>query len=192
MNYSNVDSSSSSHSLKDALELLIQAGLGHKIYHTSSRGLPLGAQINPKKFKVIIFDIGIHQRLLGLDLKQYLVAEDMEMVNRGKLAEVFVGLELIANAPPTTRQPLYYWHRESRGSSAEVDYVIQKGNDIIPLEVKAGSKGRMRSMYVFMKERNLEKGLRISLENFSEYGKVSVIPLYALRKIVAETVKSWF
>ena len=122
-----------------------------------------------------------------MDLKQYLVAKDTEMVNRGSLAEVFVGLELISNASPKTRQPLYYWHRESRGSSAEVDYAIQKGNHIIPLEVKAGSKGRMRSMYIFMKERDLNKGFRVSLEKFSEYGKISVIPLYAVRKIVTET-----
>ncbi len=186
--YSNVDSQSSSHSLKDALDLLVQAGLAYKVHHSSARGLPLGAQLNPRKFKVILFDVGIHQRLLGLDLGQLLVAEDFEAVNKGNLAEVFVGLELIANSSPTTRQPLYYWHREARGSNAEVDYVIQKGDEIVPIEVKAGTKGQLRSIFLFLKERNLKKGIRISLENFSEYGEITVTPLYAVRNLITGSI----
>ncbi len=186
--YSNVDSQSSSHSLKDALDLLVQAGLAYKVHHSSARGLPLGAQLNPRKFKVILFDVGIHQRLLGLDLGQLLVAEDFEAVNKGNLAEVFVGLELIANSSPTTRQPLYYWHREARGSNAEVDYVIQKGDEIVPIEVKAGTKGQLRSIFLFLKERNLKKGIRISLESFSEYGEITVTPLYAVRNLITGSI----
>jgi len=186
--YSNVDSHSSSHSIKEALHLLILAGLAHKIHHTSARGLPLGAQVNPKKFKVSLYDVGMHQRLLGLDLKQQLLSEDLKIVNRGNLAEVFVGLEFINNAPPTTRHPLYYWHREKRGSSAEVDFVIQQGDQIVPVEVKAGTKGQMRSMYIFMKERNLKKGVRVSMENFSKYGKIVSFPLYAVKNIVTDMI----
>jgi uncharacterized protein len=181
--YSNVNSHSSSHSIKATLNLLVQAGLAHKIHHTSARGLPLGAQVDQKKFKVCLYDVGMHQRLLGLDLKQQILSEDLKVINRGNLAEVFVGLELISNASPTTKHSLYYWHREAKSSNAEVDYVIQKGNEIVPIEVKAGTKGQMRSMYIFMKERNLKNGIRISLENFSEYGEIAVIPLYAVRKI---------
>ena len=177
--YSSVDSSSSSHTLKSALELLVQAGLAYKAHHTSARGLPLGAQVNPKKFKVILFDIGIHQRLLGLDLREYLISNDFEVVNRGHLAEVLVGLELIANAPPASRPALYYWQREARGSNAEVDYVIQRGREIIPIEVKAGTKGQMQSLYRFLRERRLNSGVRISLENFAGYDNIAVIPLYA-------------
>jgi predicted AAA+ superfamily ATPase len=178
--YANVDSASSSHSLKSALEMLVQAGLAYKIHHTSARGLPLGAQVNPKRFKVILFDVGLHQRLLGLDLKEYLVSDEFEAVNKGNLAEVLAGLELIGNAPPTNRPPLYYWHRESRASNAEIDYLIQRGKDIVPIEVKAGRKGQMQSMFIFLKERNLKSGIRVSLENFGRYGNIDVIPLYAI------------
>jgi predicted AAA+ superfamily ATPase len=79
---------------------------------------------------------------------------------------------------------LYYWHREARGSNAEVDYVIQQGADILPVEVKAGTKGQMQSMYLFMDERKLRNGIRVSLENFAQYDRVRVVPLYALRRLL--------
>ncbi len=78
---------------------------------------------------------------------------------------------------------LFYWHRESRSSNAEVDYLLQKGRHIIPLEVKAGTKGQMQSIRQFMAERNSEYGIRISLENFSCYDKIKVLPLYAINKL---------
>ncbi len=182
--YSNIDSESCSQSLKDALLLLVQAGLAHVVRHTHGQGLPLGAQTDNRKFKVILFDIGIHQRLLGLDVPRYLTAGDLDLVNKGSMAEVFVGLELVGNHSPHGRPALYYWHRETRGSNAEVDYVIQRGTDIVPVEVKAGTKGQMQSMFLFMEERGLIKGIRVSLENFSKYDRVEGIPLYAVSHIV--------
>jgi len=61
-----------------------------------------------------------------------------------------------------------------------VDYVIQKQNKIIPIEVKAGTKGTMQSMFLFLEEKKYEQGVRFSLENFSQYNKVWVYPLYAV------------
>ncbi|HRZ97951.1 MAG TPA: DUF4143 domain-containing protein, partial [Paludibacter sp.] len=78
---------------------------------------------------------------------------------------------------------LYYWHREVPKSNAEVDYVIQKGEQIIPIEVKSGTKGSMQSMYVFLNEKKLEKGIRTSLENFGKIDKVDIIPLYSISEI---------
>jgi predicted AAA+ superfamily ATPase len=182
--FSNVDSASSIHALKDALLLLMQAGLAHRVVHTHARGIPLGAQVDERKFKVILFDIGIHQRLLGLDVPSHLTAGEVALVNRGSLAEVFAGLELIGHQPSHIRPALHYWHREARGSTAEVDYVIQQGGDIVPVEVKAGTRGQMQSLTRFMDERNLKRGIRLSLENFAEYDRVRVVPLYAIRRLV--------
>ncbi len=181
--YASVDSASSAQTLKDALQLLLQAGLAYRVVHTHARGIPLGAQIDQKKFKVILFDAGIHQRLLGLDVPAHLTVSDLELVNKGSMAEVFTGLELVANHPSHVKPALYYWHREARGSNAEVDYVVQQGADIVPVEVKAGTKGQMQSMFVFMDERKLTRGFRVSLENFGVYGRVQVIPLYAVRRL---------
>ena len=182
--YSSVGSESSAQALRDALHLLVQAGLAYRVLHTHARGIPLGAEVDVTKFKAMLFDIGIHQRLLGLDVPEYLTSSDLELVNRGSVAEVFTGLELIGNRPPHTRLALHYWHREARGSSAEVDYVIQQGARIVPVEVKAGTKGQMQSMYRFMDERGLTRGVRVSLENFTRYDRVEVVPMYAVRRLV--------
>ena len=60
---------------------------------------------------------------------------------------------------------------------------IQKGNEIVPIEVKSGSQGKMQSMRIFLKEHDAKKGIRISLENFSRYGGLEIYPLYAIANI---------
>ncbi len=182
--YSSVGLETDARACKACLELLVQAGLVYKVYHTSARGLPLGAQINIRKFKTLLFDIGIHQRLMGLNLAQHLVKNKIELINKGNLAEVLSGLELKAGSSPFVSDPLYYWHREKRSSSAEVDYVIQRGGNILPVEVKAGTKGTMKSLYIFLDERNLDTGIRISSENFSRYDRIETLPIYAVGRLV--------
>ena len=182
--YSNIDSHSSHKSLKDALDLIIQAGLAYKIYHTSARGLPLGAQIKVKKFKVIPFDTGIHQKILGLNMGDIIAAQDINAINKGNIAEVFTGLEIIKNSPYDSKGQLYYWHKEKRASNAEVDYIIQHNDEILPIEVKSGIRGKMQSMRLFIAERNTRKGIRLSLENFAGYGDIDVYPLYAVNNIL--------
>ena len=80
---------------------------------------------------------------------------------------------------------MFYWHREKRGSSAEVDYVIEMNGKAVPVEVKSGSTGKMQSMYRFLEGKKASWGIRFSLENFSGYGKVRVIPLYAVSNLSA-------
>ncbi|MCG2725922.1 MAG: ATP-binding protein [Elusimicrobia bacterium] len=184
--YSNIDSQSAHISLKKSLEILIQSGLAYKVYHSSAQGIPLGGQIKANKFKVIFFDSGIHLQMLGLDLKEILVSRDIDLINKGSLAEVFVGNELIKYLSRTQKKDIYYWHRESRASNAEVDYVIQKGMDIIPIEVKSGIKGKMQSLRLFLSERKIKKGVRLSLDNFSIHNGICNYPLYAVSNLVDE------
>ena len=143
----------------------------------------LGSRLGKKK-KVILYDTGIHQKILGLNAADIMKAKDITLINKGNIAELFTGLEIIKNTSLTSRPKLYYWHKEKRGSNAEVDYVIQKGDDIIPIEVKSGSQGKMQSLNIFIKEHNLKKGIRISLENFSSYENIKVYPLYAVANIL--------
>jgi len=177
--YSNIESGENHKKCKLALDLLVQAGLAYKIFHTSARGVPLGAQINIKKFKVLMFDSGVYQRLQGLSLSDHIIADFQSIINKGNLAEIVAGLEIIRSWPSYSTPELYYWHRESRSSNAEIDYVISKNNTIIPIEVKAGTRGQMKSLHIFMKERNIKRGLRVSHENFADYEKISTLPLYA-------------
>ena len=178
--YSRVETNATTAPIRNALEMLVKAGLAIKVHHTSAQGLPLSGQANSAKFKVLPSDTGLMQRALGLDLPQWLASNHVDVINKGSLAEVFTGLELIRNSNPRIKPALHYWHRESRGSSAEVDYVIQRGDHILPIEVKAGSTGKMRSLHLFMEERKTPRGIRVSLENFSRYGKIETCPLYAV------------
>ncbi len=182
--YSNIDSQAAHIPLKEALEILAQAGLVYKVYHSSAQGIPLGGQIKANKFKVILFDSGIHLQMLGLGLQEILSSQNIDLINKGNLAEVFVGNELIKYLSQAQKKDIYYWHRESRASNAEVDYVIQKGMDIIPIEVKSGVRGKMQSLRLFLMERKVKKGVRLSLDEFSIYADIWNYPLYAISNLV--------
>jgi uncharacterized protein len=169
---------------KQALDLLEMAGLVNKVYHTAGNGIPLGAEIKVKKFKVIPLDLGLHQRLLGLDLSELLTDPMAAFVNKGSIAEIFTGLELRAAGASNSSCQLYYWHREARSSNAEVDYLIQKGANIIPIEVKAGKHGSMQSIFTFMAEHESSYGIRLSLENCSRFKNIAVMPLYLAGSVI--------
>jgi len=181
--YSNDLTSLTNPMIKQVIDLLEMAGLVYQVTHSSSNGIPLGAEANPKKIKLLIFDTGIYQRILGLDVASLLLKDDIEVINKGNIAELFVGLELLKSNDAYEKTALHYWHREAKNSQAEVDYVIQNQDFIFPVEVKAGTKGAMQSMHLFMDEKKSRYGLRLSLENFTEYEKVKVLPLYAVSNI---------
>ena len=167
--------------IKEVLYLLIQAGIVIPVIHTAANGLPLGAEINPKKQKMLLFDTGIFLRILNLDIGEMLSSNDFNVINKGNIAELFVGLEYLKYQSCYKKSDLYYWHREAKNSNAEVDYLFTKNSDIYPIEVKAGTKGSMQSMNLFLKEKNRQTGIRISAENFSEYNNILVYPLYAIK-----------
>jgi predicted AAA+ superfamily ATPase len=184
--YSNIESKSTHAVLKESLDLLVKAGLAYKIYHTAGTGIPLGAQIKTNKFKLIGFDTGIIFKILGLNMSNILVGDSVDLINKGSIAEIFAGIEIIKSMPSNNKAEIFYWHREKKGSNAEVDYVIQKNEQIIPIEVKSGSTGKMQSLRSFMLEKNNKSGLRLSLENFDSYGDIKVIPLYAAGTILKD------
>ena len=129
-------------------------------------------------------DTGLLQRILGLDLQNILMSDDLKMVNRGALAETFVGCELVKASSPYSTDPLFCWHREKKDSNAEVDFVTSIDGMVVPIEVKSGTKGSMQSMRIFMQQKNLSMGIRTSLENFGKLPDTNIIPLYAISNIV--------
>lgn len=170
--------------IKEALELLKMAGLVYDVTHSAGNGIPLGAEINAKIRKYLIFDTGILQRILGLNIAELLIEDDFKIINKGHIAELFVGLELIKILSPYEKKDLYYWQREAKNSQAEIDYLIQKQEEIVPIEVKSGTKGSMQSLYIFLEEKKIAQGVRLSMENFSEIEKVKIMPLYAVNNLV--------
>ncbi len=169
--------------IKEAIELLKMAGLVYGVTHSAANGIPLGAEINPKKTKYLIFDTGIFQRILRLNIADLLISDDFNVINKGHITELYVGLELLKAESCYQKADLFYWQRDAKNSQAEEDYVCQFNNVIVPVEVKAGTKGSMQSLYLFLKEKKLKQGFRISLENFSKIDQVSILPVYAVNHL---------
>jgi predicted AAA+ superfamily ATPase len=170
--------------IKEGINLLELAGLVHPVMHTSANGIPLAAEMNPKYRKELILDTGIYQRYLHLNVSDMLNDEQFFQINKGALAELFVGLELLKAAPNNQPEQLYYWQREKQGSNAEVDFVVQQNTQIVPIEVKSGVKGSMQSMYLFLDEKKVKHGIRTSLENFGKLPDIDIYPLYAISNII--------
>lgn len=186
--------------VKKALEMLLRAGLIYDVRMSASNGLPLGAEVNPKFNKYLFLDTGLMLRIQGFDMgggreesSKVLTSSVAELVNKGALAEMFAGLELIKNGSTRIKETLYYWENINRGATAEVDYVTAYNMKIVPIEVKSGISGKMKSLRMFMEKKSLKTAIRSSLENFSvielngvpenkkEGGsEIAIIPLYAL------------
>lgn len=172
--------------LSPALDLLIKAGLVNKIIWSAGNGIPLGAESDSDDFKPLFLDIALTQAILGLDLGPWIVNPFEQFINKVELVEAFVGQELLTYADPHKKTNLYYWHRQARGSEAEIDYLLQKQENVIPIEVKSGSGSTLKSMHMFL-ESHQEKspyGIRFSTLNYSVFNTIHSYPLYAIAKIM--------
>lgn len=168
------------HLSKSCTGLLERARIVHRIQGCMANGIPLGGDLNARLTKFIMFDTGLYLCESGLDLSDWIVDAPAQFVNRGRLAEMHVGLELLKAGNPMEDGRLYYWHRESRNANAEVDYIVQFKNRVLPIEVKSGVRGSMKSLRILMEEKRLELGVRTSEENFGTIGNVYIIPLYLI------------
>jgi predicted AAA+ superfamily ATPase len=173
----------SNRQVKDALQLLIMAGLVYPVTHTAANGIPLGAEVNLKFQRMFLFDTGLFQQILGLNISDILLSNDFKSINRGALAEVFVALEIVKAASCHLAANLYYWQRGKNEGSAQIDFLVQKHDRIIPIEVKARTQGAMQSLRWFMHQKKIDKGVRTSLENFAHYENIDVYPMYAISNL---------
>lgn len=160
--YSRVNSSIQAATIKNVLSLLEKARICHRIKNTAANGVPLAAEIKDKNFKEIFLDIGLCGAALGLNLNQINAVKDIAFINHGGIAEQVVG-QLLRTLPPVYMEPeLFYWQRENPGANAEIDYIIQYTNHVIPVEVKAGSSGTLKSLHLFMSLKKFPLAVRIN------------------------------
>lgn len=140
----------------------------------------LGGDINAKDNKFMLFDTGLYLYEIGLNLSEWINDPPQKFVNRGKLAEMFVAHELKKSGTPLEDNPLYYWHRDNKNGKAEVDFVVQYKNAPLPIEVKSGVKGSMKSLRILMDEKSFSLGIRASEENFGslDEGRIQIVPMY--------------
>ena len=164
---------------KNATDLLERAKLTIRTDCCNANGVPLGGDLNPKSQKFMLLDTGLYLRESGLNVPEWVNEPPEKFVNRGKLAEMFTGLELKKAGSAFAENRLFYWHREAKDSNAEVDYVVQFGDKVLPIEVKSGVKGSMKSLRILMEEKNLKLAIRTSEENFGLIDDaVRILPLY--------------
>lgn len=167
--------------LEPSLWLLEKAGIINQVIHSHGNGIPLGAEADLSKFKLMTLDVGINQAILGLELKDWFIDPTMAFVNKGSLAESFIGQELLAYSNPSNKQELYYWQREEKHSHAEIDYLIIQDRNIIPVEVKSGHGSKMQSLRIFLQSHPASPyGIRFSTHNYSIYDQIHSYPLYAV------------
>lgn len=180
--YVDIDPEGQARDIKPALEDLTDASIVTKIYCASASGLPLINTINEKKFKLLFIDIGLVSQTSALSA-EILMQDDLILINRGNLAEQFVGQELLAHAANFEKAKLYYWERTKASSTAEVDYVTNVDSKIIPIEVKAGTTGRLKSLQLFLKEKKSKLGVRISQRPLQLEQNILSLPLYMISEL---------
>lgn len=177
--YSNIDNNIQSRDLKAALDLLVKANIALKCTHTNGNGVPLNAESDLKKFKMYFLDIGLALNLLGIRMNDYPLMKFESLINKGGLAEQFVAQEIISRQDSSRSPELFYWHREEKSSTAEVDFLIAEGENVVPIEVKSGTNKGKKSLAIFMDEKKSSKGLLLSLDpEILTQKKVSFVPLF--------------
>lgn len=155
---------------RGALHRLQQARLILQVHSTKGNGLPLRAEKSEKKFKIFLLDVG----LLGLDQE---VKRSLDFF-RGVLAEQFVAQELSLLQDPFIQRGLYYWESSVRSSSAEIDFLVNLNQRMVPIEVKSGPTGRLKSLKQFMKIKGCNLGVRISEHPLDYRDAILSIPFY--------------
>lgn len=187
--------------VKKSLEMLSKAGIIIPVTATAANGLPLGGEADESRRKYLLLDTGLMLRLLNMatgdisEITQDILTDDAaKLVNKGPMAEMVAGLELLHYRTPNIRQELFYWQREARNSQAEIDYVSAYRSEVLPIEIKAGTQGGMKSLWTFMREKRLSRAVRCSLENMGRFAytdaeannaerAVAVCPLYAVSQM---------
>jgi len=159
--YSHISPNHRSNDLAKAVEQLCLARIITKIFHSHANGIPLAAEKNERFFKMMLLDVGLLLTQLNLIPTEMEQIGELNLVNNGALAEQFIGQHLYQAQPHYRAPGLFYWAREKKSSSAEVDYVITDGsNNIVPVEIKAGSTGRLRSLQIMVLEKSLPRAVR--------------------------------
>lgn len=188
--YKNIHGDYRKRELSPCLDLLSKANVIHRIHHSAGNGIPLGAEINLEWFKIILVDIALCQAILGFDLSTWFSHPGIEFVNRGNIAEAFVGQELLCYSQPYRKTDLFFWRRTAKSSLAEVDFLHERHHEIIPIEVKSGHGGRLKSMNLFLEEHlRSPYGIRFSAQNYSKWGKIDSRPLYDVVSLIHEDQK---
>ena len=162
--YAHVDADEKARDLSAAVRLLSLARVMSKVRHTSASGVPIGAGASDQIFKPIFLDVGLCSRALGLKLTDFLDDGDALLANHGPICEQFVGQHLLFAGAEYEEPSAYFWIREAPKSQAEVDYLLQVGTRIVPVEVKGGTTGSMKGLHIYLNEKHADFAMRFNAD----------------------------
>ena len=200
LTFSRISEGYRSAQIREALNLLTLAGLVIPVVGTSANGVPLDAESDEKRAKYLFLDSGLLLAILHLDgqlghdlIKLIMTATPQDLINKGSITEMVAGLEISRYKSPVMRPRLFYWEKTGN-SIAEIDYLSIRSMKVLPIEIKAGTQGGMKSLWIFMREKHLNNAVRCSLENFGAFDyidhdddnairHVDICPLYALSQL---------
>ena len=151
--YHNLDPDSRAGEVRAAIDLLVKARVCTRVTHSHCSGLPLGAASDDRTYKLLFMDVGLMNHVCGLDGPSIDAMDAVRLVNEGGIAEQYVGQQLATFGAGEVAPALHYWLRHGRTGNAEVDYVISRGDWIIPVEVKAGRSGSLKSLFQYAHEK---------------------------------------
>ena len=162
--YVNIDRNERAKPLADCIDMLEMARVIYGVVHSAGNGIPLEAETNAKDRKPLFLDVGLLCCALGLKATDLHQAESLILVNSGAVAEQFAGQHLLYSGESYADPELYYWNREQRSSSAEVDYLLAHGTQVVPVEIKAGKVGSLKSLHVFAAEKGIGRAVRFNTD----------------------------
>ena len=162
--YVNIDRNERAKPLADCIEMLEMARVIYGVVHSAGNGIPLGAETNAKDRKPLFLDVGLLCCALGLKATDLHQAESLILINSGAVAEQFTGQHLLYAEESYAEPKLYYWNREQRSSSSEVDYLLAHGTQVVPIEIKAGKVGTLKSLHVFAAEKGIARAVRFNTD----------------------------
>lgn len=160
-----------------AIEWLQDCGLIKKVYKVNKPSVPLKAYIDFSSFKLFLLDVGLLGALSELDAISILEGNRVFVEFKGAMTEQYVLQQLIADTEYT---PYYFTENKSEG---EIDFMIQKGLDIVPVEVKAEENLRAKSLKIYCDKYKPEMAIRTSMSNYREQDWMINMPLWMIAKI---------
>jgi len=170
--YSVVKKGGSATIFGESIEWLKYAGVILKCQKITKGVMPIKVYADLSDFKLYMSDVGMLTMQSGIVAQAILSPLEIDNSFIGAIAENYVAQAFTAN-----RNPLFFWKNDN---TAEVDFVIQKGIDVIPVEVKAGTRVRSKSLNLFMETYKCPYGIRISKKNFGFENGIKSVPLYSV------------
>lgn len=171
--YTKLSDRFSSPTIKKGVDLLKTARLLYAVQNVGVKNLPLTA--SGKQFKLFFLDVGLLLCKSNLQYQQLYIKKELSAAFKGMLAEQFVAQQLIAQ----TNQHTYYWARTESGTSSEIDFVMQEEGRIVPIEVKAGKSGSLKSLhYLLNNNPQITEAVVFSLAKHGSIDKIQYIPIY--------------